>query len=160
MPAATPARPPRAVSRPRRTRRPAYRPSGAGRADPAAVAELVARYRAGDRGAGDRLLVALGGVVVSAMARLGRLPGNADPDDLLQAGRMAVLYSATKWEPDHTPRTKFTTYASRLIRLKMLTELRRVTDLRYATETDIAELDCYARDGFTLDDLPCRRAAG
>lgn len=59
---------------------------------------LIARYRLGDRKAGDELIRMCDGVVMHWASRTQRRRTRIDLDDAIQCGRMGVLRAADTWE--------------------------------------------------------------
>jgi RNA polymerase sigma factor (sigma-70 family) len=75
-------------------------------------AELIARYRAGDKEALGKLVQANEGLILkvtqSTAAQHGMTPAHHDYDDLLQEGRMGLMHAASKYD---SSKWMFTTYA-------------------------------------------------
>ena len=76
-----------------------------------------------------------------------------DYDDLFQIGCLGLCKAAQTDKPGHT--VAFSTYAYRLIRNEIYTELERATRRGRAVATDPAELPCTVLD----DDTPEQREA-
>lgn len=111
--------------------------------------ELSDAYRAGDRSAGDALVVRHEGIV-RAVVRAVRYPAGVDVEDLMQVGRLALLAAARTPEFDHD-RTLWTTYA--------MTCARRAVWKEVARQAKQAAGLGRAKEWSALDCLPARTLA-
>ena len=121
--------------------------------DPAAEAEAIADWKAGDLLAGDRLIRMHAGLIYTTVRRY--VTDRCELDDLLQVGRWALLRAALKHE---ATLGRLSTYASRKIRGAALALMRRArsivrTPLRERDlRVSVASLDAPTDCGFTLLD--------
>ena len=113
--------------------------------------ELLARIKEGDEEAKDRYIKGNLRLVLSVIKRFSASSEN--PDDLFQIGCLGLCKAAKTDKPGHT--VAFSTYAYRLIRNEIYSELERATRRGREVATDPAELPCTVLD----DDTPEQREA-
>ena len=112
---------------------------------------LFAKIREGDTAARETYIEGNLRLVLSVIKRFSGSAENVD--DLFQIGCLGLCKAAQTDKPGHT--VAFSTYAYRLIRNEIYTELERATRRGREVATDPAELPCTVLD----DDTPEQREA-